>query len=186
MPMGTKQMVYILRGGKFTAFEGGTKVPLIVSWPGKIEFWGHSDALISQVDFLASIMDLIGAELPKNVGFDSMNLSTTLVGEKKTGREHIVGQATGGLTIRKGKWKLIPDETRSSEGVNFKHNNRLNPISTDMLDEEDGNVLYNLDRDPSETHNIAAEHPDIVNDLNKLLKRIQETPERFLETNSQF
>lgn len=160
-----------LRGGKYLAYEGGTRVPFIVSWPGEVQEDTQSDALFSQVDLLASLMQLTGNERPEKAGPDSQNLLHTLLGKKKRGREFVVQQSPGGLSIRKGKWKLIPAETNPPKWADAKHNGRENPISTPMW--SSGNVLYNLEEDPDESNNVAAQHPSVVKELSKKLNAIR-------------
>ncbi len=95
------------RGGKYSAWEGGTRLPLIVSWPGTVKA-GRSDALISQVDVLASLAELTGAKIPKGRAVDSQNLLDTLLGKSETGRDYLVQQGVKMESIRKGPWKYVP------------------------------------------------------------------------------
>jgi arylsulfatase A-like enzyme len=133
------------RGGKYQIFEGGTRVPLIVSWPGVIKP-GVSDALISQVDFLASFATLVGVKVPVSDATDSRNSLGTILGRNKTGSDFIIEEAWG-LAIRKGPWKLI--ELRRKRGTQWK--------------------LYNLDKDIMEQKNIANQYPEIVKSLKKVI-----------------
>ena len=95
-----------LRGGKYSSFEGGTRVPLIVRWPARVKP-GVSDALVCQVDLLASLAALTGqASSRRRRCPDSFNVLPALLGESKHGREHLVEHA-GRLALRKGPWKLI-------------------------------------------------------------------------------
>lgn len=164
-----------LRGGKYLAYEGGTRVPFIVSWPGQVKRNTRSNALFSQVDLLASLMALTGSERSKQAGPDSFNLLSTLLGKDEEGREYVVQQSPGGLSIRKGKWKLIPAETKPPTWAKAKHNARENPISTPVW--PSGDVLYNLEVDPAETQNVADQHPQIVKALTDLLKKIRTVAE---------
>lgn len=164
-----------LRGGKYLAYEGGTRMPFIVSWPGQIEQGTRSEVLLSQVDLLASLLELTGGDLPEQAGPDSFNLLPALLGNSDQGRDHIVQQSPGGLSIRKGKWKLIPAGTEPSGWADAKHNARENPISTPMWPE--GDVLYNLEEDLDETRNLAENHPEVVRELTELLEGIRKHPE---------
>ena len=94
-----------LRGGKYSAFDAGTRVPFVVRWPGHVAR-GASDALVSQVDFLASFAALTGQRLDAGDGPDSFNLLPALTGASKTGRDHLVEQAAT-LSIIVGQWKYI-------------------------------------------------------------------------------
>ncbi|MFH5885430.1 arylsulfatase [Halalkalibaculum sp. DA3122] len=160
------------RGGKYHAFEGGTRLPFIASWPGSIEKGTVSDAIISQVDLLASLADLAGVQLPENEHFDSRNLAHTLLGHTKQGREYVVQQGAGGVFgIRKGQWKLIESEDKPPEWTETKHNEHQNPLTTSQVDA--GRYLYNLGEDPGETNDLADQHPEIVKELSNLLQEIR-------------
>jgi len=136
------------RGGKYTVYEGGTRMPMLARWPGRIKAGGTSDALICQVDLLASLAALTGATLPANAGPDSANLLPALLGERNTGRESLVEQGGGVvLGIRKGNWKFVPRPNAAT-----------------------GGELYDLASDPAEASNVAARHADVVKELAALLR----------------
>ncbi|MDX1618472.1 MAG: arylsulfatase, partial [Balneolaceae bacterium] len=160
------------RGGKYHAFEGGTRLPLIANWPGTIDSAQVSDAVISQVDLLASLTDIAGADLPEGEQFDSQNLAHTLLGQTSQGRENVIQQGAGGVYgIRKGQWKLIIAEQPPPGWTDTKHTARENPISTPQV--EQGAYLFNLEEDPAETTNLADKHPEIVKELSDLLEEIR-------------
>ena len=146
-----------LRGGKYSIFEGGTRVPFVVSWPGRVKP-GVSDALVSQVDFPASFAALTGQALDQSSAPDSQNMLAALLGDSRTGRSTMV-EHSGGLTIRQGDWKFIP--------------RRPGPRLTQRTDTDTGNnpdfQLYNLSTDLGETNNLAAAHPERVKELQALL-----------------
>ena len=75
-----------LRGGKYSSFDAGTRVPFIVSWPAKIKAGSISDVLFSHIDLLASLGKLTGQSLNKDEAPDSFEMSGTLIGEKPTER----------------------------------------------------------------------------------------------------
>jgi arylsulfatase A-like enzyme len=146
------------RGGKYSAFEGGTRVPLLVRWPGHVKP-GVSDALVSQVDFLSSFAALTGATIPAGGGPDSENHLAALLGQDQTGREVLIEQG-GPLAIRKGQWKLLPGSARGPYHINAP-TKAINP------------QLYDLFTDPGEQHNVASEHPQIVSEMLGLMKKIR-------------
>jgi arylsulfatase A-like enzyme len=154
-----------LRAGKYSIYEGGTRAPMLARWPGQIRRGTTSDALISQVDLMASLGALTGQRLTGNAGPDSFNLLPTLLGESRKGREYIV-QHAGGVAIRKGDWKLIPE----GEGSRRELLTRPEPGSRQPLE------LYNLAADPGETTNVADKHPDIVRELSALLEKVRTGP----------
>ena len=160
----------IFRGGKYIAFEGGTRMPTIASWPGQIKEGIVSDAIISQVDFLATFASLTEAEIPDGVKLDSQNLLPAMFGRSKTGREHVVQQSSDGLAIRKGDWKYIEPGNRSDWAYD-RHNQGDTPMNIESLSSNE--YLFNLADDPGETTNLAEEHPDNVKELHDLLQNIK-------------
>lgn len=94
-----------LRGGKYSLYDAGTHVPMFAYWKGKIKPV-VSDAMMCQMDFLASIASLIKCDIPQ--GLDSRNHLSTLLGKTDRGRESLVTEAMGRLAYRKGEWALIP------------------------------------------------------------------------------
>lgn len=93
-----------LRGGKYSLYEAGTRVPFITYWKGKIEP-KKSDALICQMDLLASLAKLAGT---KEKSTDSKELLDVLLGKSSKGRESLVIEATSRTALRKGEWLMIP------------------------------------------------------------------------------
>ena len=151
-----------LRGGKYSAFDAGTRVPLIVRWPGRVGA-GLSDALICQIDFMASLAALTGQRLARNDAPDSFDVLSALLGETPTGRDHLVEHA-GVLSLIKGDWKYIEPGKgpRLNRNVNIELGNDPKP------------QLYNLKTDIGERHNVASEHPETVRELAALLKKIRD------------
>ncbi len=146
------------RGGKYSKFEGGTRVPFIVRWPGKVKP-GTSKALVSQVDFLATFASLVASPAPLPPGLDSRNHLAALKGEDPTGRETLFEHASG-LAVREGKWKFIPASNGPTKNV---------PTNSELANAPEPQ-LYDLAVDPGETHNAAATHPEIVQRLQKALE----------------
>ncbi|HMR93082.1 MAG TPA: arylsulfatase, partial [Chitinophagaceae bacterium] len=93
-----------LRGGKYSAFEAGTRVPFIIRWPGHIKPT-VSDALVCQVDFIASFAALLGVAVPPDEARDSENIWQALQ-EGTNGRRRLVVQG-GALALIEGDWKYI-------------------------------------------------------------------------------
>ncbi len=93
------------RGGKYQAYEGGTRVPFIVNWPKGIKP-GKTDALVSHIDFMASFADLLNVTIPKGEAADSQNVMKALLGKDKVGNEFMLEESRA-LAIRKGDWKYI-------------------------------------------------------------------------------
>lgn len=150
-----------LRGGKYSAFEGGTRVPFLVRWPGRVKP-GVSGALISHVDLLASLAALTGQKLPEGAGPDSVNVLPALLGDSPTGRDHLVQQA-GALSLRVGDWKYI--EPR--RGPRWSQNTGIE------LGNDPEGQLYNLAEDLGETNNLRRAHPDKAAEMAARLKQIR-------------
>ncbi|MCX6328953.1 MAG: arylsulfatase [Bacteroidia bacterium] len=153
-----------LRGGKYSAFDGGTRVIFIVSWKGKIKP-GTSEALFSQVDLMASFAKLTGQNLATGVGPDSQNHLDVLTGKSKANREWVVEHASNGrLSLIKGDWKFI----EPGPGVKVQANTNIE-TGNDPLPQ-----LYNLNTDIGEKTNVALQNPLIINELTELLQNIKE------------
>ena len=142
----------VLRGNKGSLFEGGTRVPFIVRWPGRVK-QGESSALLSHADLLASLAALTGQAIPAGQAPDSENHLSALLGSKPDGREFLVEVQLGSvkqLALRHGSWKLIP--------------NSSNP------------ALYNLADDLAESKNLADDEPKIVARMSAKLAEISDNP----------
>ncbi|HWR50238.1 MAG TPA: arylsulfatase [Bryobacteraceae bacterium] len=152
-----------LRGGKYSIYEAGTRVPFIASWPARIKP-GVSGALVAQQDLLASFAALSDRPVPANGGPDSFNVLPALLGESKTGRDHLVEHA-GRLALRKSQWKMIPARpvpARRSDAV----------VDIPGPDVE----LYDLASDPAEGRNVAKANPELVTEMSAMLERIRSKP----------
>lgn len=141
------------RGGKYSIFEGGTRIPMIVRWPGRVKP-GVSDAIVSQVDFAASFAALTGVKLSKDDVPDSLNVLPALLGDSPTGRDHTIEHANK-IAIRWKNWKFIPagKAMEPAEGPGVR--------------------LFDLSKDPGETENIAEKNPEIVKQLSAQLEKIR-------------
>lgn len=151
-----------LRGGKYSNFEGGTRVPFIVRWPGRVKP-GTSDALVCQIDFLASFAAMTGTQFDQKTARDSQNTLSALLGDSTTGRQTLVEHA-GVLSLRQGTWKLI------DQGKGPARNAATN---TD-LGNHAGVQLFDLASDLGETKNVADSHADKVTELLSTLESIRE------------
>lgn len=153
------------RGGKYSMFEGGTRLPLIVKWPRVVET-GESDALVSQVDLLSSFADLLDVDLDKEDAVDSKNIMDVLLGDSRKGRNTYIEQNNSGvLSYIKDGWKYI--EPAEGPSVNADVG-----IETGLNDEPQ---LYNLNKDVEEQHNKASDQPDKVKEMAQELKEIKES-----------
>lgn len=150
------------RGGKYSLFEGGTRVPLLVRWPGRVRP-GVTDAMVSQVDFTATFAALTGQALRPGDAPDSVNVLPALLGEGKSARDHIV-EHSGRLALRQGSYKYIP----AGPGA------RRSDYTNTELGNDPAGQLYDLDRDPGEKENLAAAQPERVKQMTDFLARVRE------------
>lgn len=157
------------RGGKYQIFEGGTRVPMISSWPGHVK-QGVSDALVSQLDLAASFAALVKTTVPQGQAADSVNVLPALLGQSNAGRAELVEEAQV-LALRSGQWKLIDRSQRPGEHM------RPAPKRYIRQEQEQYPVaeveLYDLKSDPYETKNLAGEHPDVVQRLRSELAKLR-------------
>lgn len=159
--LGSHRPAGFLRGGKYSAFEGGTRVPFIVRWPGHIQP-GDSDALVCQIDFLRSVAALTEVPLEEGDAPDSENLLEAFAGRSKEGREQLVEHA-GVLSLRQGSWKYI--EPGSGPAL-AKHTNTETGRSPQPM-------LFDLANDPGERNNLAKEMPEKVAEMAAALAKVR-------------
>jgi arylsulfatase A len=159
------------RGGKYVAFEGATRMPTLLQWPERVKPGKVSDALISQVDFLASFASLVGAEMPEGIQLDSRDYLPALLGESDEGNEYIVQQSSDGLGLRMGKWKYIEAHERSAWAYNRHNQGEPNKMHMEMPAPTE--YLFDLDADPGETTNLADRYPEKLKELARLLERVK-------------
>ncbi|QEK53104.1 arylsulfatase [Pedobacter aquae] len=151
------------RGGKYSAFEAGTRVPTIAYWPSKIKP-SVSDALFTQIDLYHSLAKLSGVKLNHNEALDSFDALPVILGKSKKGRKYIVEEAFT-LAIRQGQWKYIHPVSMSTPQW-LDHKKVESALSKQVQ-------LYNLKADPTERNNIAAMHPKKVKKMQTLLEDIK-------------
>ena len=146
------------RGTKADIFEGGHRIPFFVRWPGEVAAGTTSEALVVLTDLYATVAQISGAGPRASSGQDSISLLPVLRGHSRSERTTAVHHSVRGMfAIRRANWKLI--EGRGSGGFTV-------PRSI----EEPGGQLYDLAEDPRETRNLYAQRPEIVAELQDLLR----------------
>ena len=149
-----------LRGGKYSLFDAGTHVPFMVRWKGTISP-SVSDALVCQIDFLASFAAMTGQ---KNKAADSENILDALLGRSDIGRESLILGQKNITAYRKGDWILIPPHKGSK-------------ITDKFVNIETGRdticQLYNIKEDIGQRKNLAVEMPEILKTLKEEMEVIR-------------
>ncbi len=161
--LGTHNPFGNFRGGKYSIFEAGTRVPMIVAWGNKLKKGSSSNALVSHIDLFASLAEIIGVEIPNGRAIDSRALSAKFKGKDKTDSEYIIEQsASGSLSIIMGGYKYItPNKgVPYHASVNIESGNSIEP------------QLYNLTNDIGERENIYSKYPEKGEELANKLKEI--------------
>ena len=154
------------RGGKYSAFEAGTRVPFLVWWKNGIKKSFTSDRLISQVDLFASLASLAGGKIEPAAAPDSRDFSKILLGKSNKGRKYLIGQNAGNkLNIFNNKgWKYLEASNLSP----------YNPYTNTELGNSSVDQLYYLKNDIGEKNNLATENPKILAKLKKTLSQEKE------------
>jgi arylsulfatase A-like enzyme len=155
----------IYRGGKYSAFEAGTRVPFIVSWKGKIKAGKVNNALFSQVDLYASLANLAGIAIENGQAPDSKNALPVLLNKSKQHREFLVEQSLHStLSLIVGDWKYIEPSIKP----------KVNKDTNTELGNDPKPQLYNLADDPGETKNLAELYPVKAAEIKLLLDNIKQ------------
>jgi arylsulfatase A-like enzyme len=153
-----------LRGYKADVWDGGHRVPFVVRWPAVIAPGSTCGQLACQVDLMATVAEITGAEIPQTAGEDSVSLLPLFRGENRMVRESLVHHSFhGDFAIRAGRWKLVlcPGSGVWSPPPRAAKGTTLPPVQ-----------LCDMSADESETSNLQAEHPEIVRLLTATLEQI--------------
>ena len=152
------------RGGKYSAFEAGTAVPFIVSWPGHTPAGKVSDALVSHIDDMASLARLIGAKIPLDAGIDSRDHLDTWLGTSDEPRAFAVEMAQNhALSLRTARWKYIEPSSGAAKNANTG-------IETGYLKQPQ---LYDMQASPYEGQNVYATEPEAAREMQEMLARVR-------------
>jgi len=153
-----------LRGGKYSLYDGGTRVPFILRWPGRVSS-GETSAIVSHVDFLASFAGLVGVPVGPGAAPDSVDVLAALLGDEASGRNELVTEGSNAKTVlRQADWVYIPPHEGPRYGATTGNETGNSPW----------HQLYNLAEDIGQIRNRAQEHPDRVAQMSKRLTEIRE------------
>ncbi|MDG1242104.1 MAG: arylsulfatase [Opitutae bacterium] len=160
------------RGLKQDIYEGGHHVPFLVRWPGTVKADTVSEALVSQIDLMATFAAVVDFPLPDDQAEDSHNLLPLLDGSMQGVRPALVHSTweRTGFGLRTGDWVLINKPTGYAR-----------PATNDWLtrhdypaDDDSPVELYNLADDIGQRHNLATENPERVEAMQAILKNLQD------------
>lgn len=175
------------RGYKFSAYEGGLRVPLIAHWPAVIKAGTQCDELVGTNDLMATFADLINSKIAPKDAPDSISFAKLLRDPKAKGdRKNLIMESVGAFVVREGDWKLC---LCPGSGATGRYGNEPTPekawrkalkdfgkppTRSDLVDAPFVQ-LFDLNEDLHEDHNLAAKHPERVTRMVDLLqKQIQE------------
>jgi len=166
-----------LREGKGTCWEGGTREPCIMRWPGKIPAGKTSDAMLMTIDLLPTLAKLVGAELPKH-RIDGLDVWPVMAGEQNAKNPHEAylsyyeQNQLQAVTSGDGRWKLqLPHTFRTLAGRPGGTNGVPARYEQVKIAEPE---LYDLEQDVRERTNVASEHPEIVKRMLALAEQARE------------
>ena len=157
-----------LKGGKYTLFEGGIRVPLIISYPNEVKMDVVSDSVVSTMDVLPTICELTGTPIPE--GLDGISIVPLLRGNMPSpGSRPLFWDTEAERSVRIGKWKLLI--TREAPNARLQ-----------IVDTPKGTFLYDVEADPGETTDLSSEYPEIVRELKLALDNWQASVTRSQQT----
>jgi arylsulfatase A len=160
-----------LRGAKHDIWEGGFRVPFIARWPGKVPAGTVSDQVVCATDVLATLAGVLGVGLKPGQAEDSFDAREALFAAPgRPVRDHVILQsAEATYAIRAGDWKLVerenpPPMPRRNKNAEAKANAAKKKAKAPGRDE-----LFDLSKDPGETADVRADHPEVAAKLRKML-----------------
>lgn len=151
----------IYRGMKGNIWEGAHRVPFIVRWPETVRPGTSCDQAICSTDLMATCADLLGSPLVDDAGVDSVSFLSALRGQPISGNQTrmiVHHSGTGYFGARKGKWKLVLDESG-------KRPSRFNPKDQPVINHNPNRMLFDMEQDAIESTNVGAQHPEVVESM---------------------
>jgi arylsulfatase A-like enzyme len=160
------------RGVKRDNWEGGHRVPMIARWPGKVAAGSTTDQTFCLTDVMATCAAIVGAALPNDAAEDSFDFLPVLTGEQPADeavRPYTLHQTMSlALAIRHGKWKYL--DHKGSGGNNYERKAQLKAWRIADTAPDTPGQLYDLEKDPGETANLVASHPEVAQELKARLE----------------
>lgn len=161
-----------LRGLKRDIYEGGHHVPFLIRWPGTVKAGAVSNALMSQIDLMATVAAILDYPLPDTAAEDSHNQLPLLRGEPLEGsirNTHVHNTRADHYAIRHGDWLLVDAPSGYVSGRNKAWEERHGYPAN-----ESPAQLFNLKNDIGQRKNLISRHPEKAGELRDLLKKIRE------------
>lgn len=165
--LGDHKPAGVLRGGKYSLFEAGTRIPFFTYWKNKISP-GVSDSMVSQLDLFSSLAALVES---KERASDSKQLLNLFLGKSENGRDEMVIEATSRTAFRKGDWALIPPYQGPE----------VNTLVKIELGNYDYYQLYNLKEDIRQKNNLAKSNPEKLKELITAYEKIRGNENRDIQ-----
>ena len=158
------------RGLKRDIYEGGHHVPFIIRWPGKTKPLSTSDALVSQIDLMATLASYLDHPLPDESAEDSHDLLPLIDGKvAKVRSEHVHNTRENIYAFRQDDWLLVD----APNGYGSGRNKQWEEKHEYPADDQAATELYDLKSDIGQRNNIAAKHPNVVKRLQNRLSEIR-------------
>ena len=168
--LGNHKPTGVFRGGKYSIYEGASRVPCILRWKGKV-LPGSSESLMSQLDWIASFAGMFGVEIPSGSAPDSADNLESWFDSNASGRSYMVTQnLQNNLSITDGKWKYIP----AAEGPELEFWTGM-----ELGNNPHSHQLYDLSIDPGEQNNLYESNKYIADKLRNELVSIIESGEHY-------
>ena len=148
-----------LRGAKYSNWEGGIRVPVIMRWPEKIRKSTVNDTLVTVMDLYPTLVALAGSQLPEGIEFDGADISPVLFNNPGAESPHAhfyYYSLTQLQAVRAGRWKLVLPRQANTPYTLWLGR---------YTDAVDNPMLFNLQEDIGEQNDLADDHPDIVRKL---------------------
>ncbi|MCO8122033.1 arylsulfatase [Stieleria sp. TO1_6] len=159
------------RGLKRDTYEGGHHVPFLVRWPGVTRPGSVNETLVSQIDLMATLANVVEFELPTDAAEDSHDLTPLLRGSTNPVRStHVHNTRTNEYAIRDGKWLLVAAKNGYVSGRNAAWETKHQYPADDQQSVE----LYDMQTDIGQRNNVAKDHPEVVKRLQTLLAKIRQ------------
>ena len=142
----------VFRGGKFSLFEGGIRVPSVISWPNGLPQNHVRDQMTFACDWYPTLAELCGVDIPNKPDLDGKSIVSCLADNAPSPHESLYWRSGNQWAVRRGDWKLYANPQDSS-------------TSGSMPEKDAGFFLSNLKDDPGERTNHAEQHKAIVAEM---------------------